>query len=169
MNNKDIIYEIMMYLEDVDIENLREVCQLYRNDIYTYKLKLLYPDFPLVDHHKAIYYKLKYNKWQDLVIWSENKPILSAWILKQQKYEDYFVEVASRYINMLGVLSIENKYKISLDLFLFIYNNILHVKKYPKLHSMVIIKLNEFIYDMPIYTDLFKMYKQVFKMIYENR
>ena len=58
MNNKDIIYEIMLHLEDVDIENLREVCHMYRNDIYIHKIKLLYPDFPLVDHHKTINYNI---------------------------------------------------------------------------------------------------------------
>ena len=162
MYNQDIIHEIMLHLEDVDIENLREVCRLYRNDIYTYKLKLLYPDFPLVDHHKAIYYKLKYNKWQDLVIWSDNKP-LSAWILNQQQYIDYFVNVTQRYLDMIKVLSIENKYKACLDLFLFFYNNRLHVKKYPRFRNMVIIKLIQIKYDIPIYTDLLKMYLQEFK------
>lgn len=97
------------------------------------------------------------------MIWSENKPILSAWILNQQKYVDYFVEVVSRYLNMMGVLSKKHKYQKCLDLFLFIYNNRLHVKKYPKFHNMVIIKLNEIIYDMPLYYDLFKIYEQVFK------
>lgn len=162
MDNQDIIHEIMLHLEDVDLENLREVCRLYRNDIYIHKIKLLYPDFPLVDHHKAIYYKLKYNKWQDLVIWSENKP-LSTWILNQQQYKDYFVEVVSHYMDMIKVLSIKHKRITWLDLFLFFYNNRLHVKKYPMFHNMVIIKLNEFINVMPIYTDLCNMYLQEFK------
>lgn len=96
------------------------------------------------------------------MIWSENKR-LSAWILKQQKYKDYFIEVISRYVNMMGALPMKYKYKSWLDLFLFIYNNRLHVKKYPGFHNMVIIKLNEFINVIPIYTDLCKMYLQAFK------
>ena len=82
---------------------------------------------------------------------------------EQQKYKYYFVEVVSRYLDMMGGLPMIHKYKSWLDLFLFFYNNRLHVKEYPKFHNMIIIKLNEFINVIPIYTDLCKMYLQAFK------
>lgn len=129
-SNEDTDLYILFMLDDVDLENLcdsnlhmKKLCLR----LWLPKIKLLYPDFPFLNldamEYKALYYKLKNNKWSDIVVWADvnNINILSQWIINNKDYDRYIMKTIINYYTAVEkVHRKKNKTSITLSMFKFI-------------------------------------------------
>lgn len=164
---------ILSLLEDIDLENVCEANQSTHNlclypDLWITKIKSLYYDFPYLDvdgkEYKALYYKLKYNQWTDIVVWSEHNKMkeLSQWIVHQKTYENFYILHAKYLMNNIKKVNHNKKKILAIELFKFIYTHrlILNTTLKMKGFKMVILnKLDEYASTELYYKEIFDLFK----------
>lgn len=139
-------------LEDVDIENL---CSSYVfihsicHKLWFHKIKLLYSDFSFLNftstEYKALYYKLKYNKWSDIVVYSELNDIkLSQWIIDNKSYNTYVKNTIGKYLSSINIARYKRiKIPLAIYLFKFIFTHrqLIYTDKWLKFRNCIKPKL----------------------------
>jgi hypothetical protein len=170
--NEDTDLYILSMMDDVDIENLCDSnVQIHHLclKMWVTKIKLLYPDFPVLHldamEYKALYYKLKNNKWSDVVVWAEvnNINLLSQWIIKNTNYKQYIIKTINNYYRGIdNVNRKKNKISITMSLFKFIITHRQFINSdYPqwkKFKIAIINKLIELRDTEPELYDVFNSY-----------
>ncbi len=169
--NKDVDYEILLLFTDVELE---QFCQSSKSihylcdKIWYRKILHLYPTFPhlnlTIDEYRALYYKLRDQKWTDLVVYFEDNIEFNIWLLEQKDYTNFFVKSVNIYINTIPIVSYKEKIQLIQELYTFLYNHYLWIKNHPKFHQEVINKLNNFIIDAPENQELYELYIKLFNI-----
>lgn len=165
--NEDTDLYILSLMEDEDVENLCDANTTMHHlckKIWIHKIKLLYPDFPLnlAEQNKAMYYKLKYNKWSDIVTWTEiNHVPLSKWIINNPIYSNYVMSTISKQLNAIHVARekyIKTPLAIALFKFIYTHRQLFNTDEWMKFKNALILKLISLRDQEPDLYDLFDMY-----------
>ena len=170
----DTDFKVLLLLEDLDLENLKETSKfvhLTYDHFYLWfcKIKYLYPDLPILSHftaYRALYYKLKYNKWSDIVTYADvhHLDTLSHWIIHQHSYVRCF---DARIIKMVKASQLHNtinnkKIIINIFSFLFVHHHLINHPKKASFKLLMYSKLNEFSLRAPDLKELFDLYIKIF-------
>ncbi len=169
---KDTDLIILSLLDDVDLENVCEANQsmhdlcLY-SDLWLTKIKALY-DIPHLDidskEYKALYYKLKFNQWTDIVVWAEHNHMeeLSEWIIYQENYKKFYILHADTFMNSITqVERIQKKKTLAIELFKFIYTHRLILNTTVKLKGFKKVLLNKLDdFASGEYKEVFELFKK---------
>lgn len=167
--NKDITYEVLLLLDDMDLENLcylssdiHDICN--NQQLWYMKILNTYADLPVMNvDYKILYYKLKYDQWTDLVVYAENNDLLMHWISSQPKYQKFVISKIGQYQNaMATVTGSINKRKNLHQLLIFLYNHKRWLNSYLKYKAMVLHKLQGFINEEDKSSDLYQLYIKLF-------
>lgn len=174
--NTDTDFKILLLLDDLDLENVcyssDHMHQLCNNSYLWYqKILTLYPDFPLLsietNEYKALYNKLKYQQWTDIVTWAEvnHFDALLAWILLQKDYEMYFIKTVGKLQNISAITGDKNRRRIiMIEMYRFLHTHqlIVNTPKFIKFKITLINKLEELSIANPELIELFDMYIDIF-------
>ena len=168
--NIDVDRDILLTLEDTDLENLchttSTIHQLYDNDLWYHKILQLYPDMPYltlnVDETRALYYKLKYNQWTDIIYFVSDHPNLLNWALNQTNYHKFVEHNIWKKFNQINNNRARERKIIFKDLLIFLLNHKFWVDKEVKFKSVLLNRLNFFKENDLKNKDLYNLYLQIF-------
>ena len=178
---KDTDLIILSLLEDGDLENICETNQAMHYlclfpDLWFTKLRLLYSDFPRLDIngkiYKALYYKLKYDQWTDIVVWTEHNHIntLSNWIILCKNYYIFVEKYVLNYSKIIEMASNKNKKLLAINLFKFVYTHRYRINLIaePDLKITMLNALDRFVLTCPYYKEIFELFKTHLTIVFEN-
>jgi hypothetical protein len=169
--NEDVDLYIMLMMIDEDIEILCET-NVYMHylcrKLWLNKIKLLYPNFPILKltyiEYKALYYKLKYNQWSDIVVYAElNNNLLLQWLIENNNYEKYVINTVIKYLKSIGTtqaMTIQISSAINLFKFIYTHRQLFNKNKWAKLKNIIKLKLIELRDTIPEIHDVLDLYLQ---------
>ena len=169
---EDTDYEILLLLDDLDLENLcysseqmHKVCE--NSYLWYRKILKLYPDFPQIlanYEYNALYYKLKYDQWTDIIVWADiHNPQLLKWAMGQPNYKSFFVKSVQKILNSNMVGNYSQQRTNAIKMYQFLYTHRQMLKTMPKLFDMIMYKLKELSDTAPSMKELFDLYVKFFK------
>ena len=155
---ENVNLEILLKLDDISLEHacqtnwfVRDTC--YSSYLWYLKCQQLYPNIPIFKLNnrewKALYYKLKFNKWTDIVRWSEQyAPEIMDWAQYLKQYENYVIYNQNRYMDTIDTLDTDEDMDIILlEYYRFIVNHkrflIMHPKTRKELINMLKTNISE--------------------------
>ena len=162
--NKDVDYNILLSLDDIDMENICHASSMIRllcHNLWYRKVLISYPTFPYMDiKYRELYYKLKYNKWTDVIVYAEymNNDILINWIINQENYNQYVKSTILKFLKNINNHRLHNKLILITNLYTFIHNHKRWLFMDKAFKNTTIERLHYLINEIPNYAELYMLY-----------
>lgn len=162
--NKDVDYDILLSLNDVDLENISHVSSVIHllcHNLWYRKVLISYPTFPYIEiKYRELYYKLKYNKWTDLIVYAEymNNDILINWIINQENYNQYVKSTILKFLKNINNHHRHHKLILITNLYTFIHNHKRQLCKNKEFKNTAIERLHYLIRETSALSELYMLY-----------